>query len=96
MKNVNITSDVYSIMTLLITFWKVAKTIEKWVLAQLCADIKYDSDEKHNYSFVESAVWMNYEIRRELRREVRYEVARLELWGALHDTYMQYVIIFNR
>ena len=36
---------------------------------------------------------MNYEVRREVRREVRCEVARLELRGALHQTYMQYVII---
>ena len=36
---------------------------------------------------------MNYEVRREVRREVRCEAARLQLWGALHQTEMQYVII---
>ena len=41
--------------------------------------MKYDSDEKHHYSLYETAVLMNYEVRREVRREVRCEVARLEL-----------------
>ena len=36
---------------------------------------------------------MNYDVRREVRREVRCEAARLQLWGALHETQMQHVII---
>ena len=53
---------------------------------QLRGDIKYDNDAKHDYSFEESAILMNYDVRREVRREVRCEAARLEVWGALHQT----------
>ena len=41
--------------------------------------MKSDSDAKHHYSVYETAVLMNYEVRREVRREVRCQAARLEL-----------------
>ena len=48
-----------------------------WAVLQLCAAINYDRIAKHYYSSHETAVSMNYEI----RRDVFCDVTELQLWG---------------